>query len=630
MKLKIIFFCLLNFHLFAQISKIDSLRGVLNSGSQKERVENNLILSELFLHHLGNADSMLHYAIKAEKIAASVNYTQGIIKAKLNVSIAYYSKNQYDTSIAVLQNLLVFCSQKSNDSFNGDIYYNLGLNYRRLNNYKLAVDNYLKAISIYEKTDNLIGRALANCRLAGVFVYEKQPAEALKYANKAKQIVSRISEPYSKVTIYSSLTAIHIQLSIDNKSLIDSAINYAKKALELVNAYEFYSQSNQLYNAISNAYYLKEDMVNSIDYCKQSLRYRKFLLPNEILLSYLNLADCYNRIKQNTLALNYLDSGKIFVRSLNDPYYEMSIYERIYAYNKDAGNYKESLEGIEKFKAIQDSLFNAAKSEAINDLEQRYNKSENEKEINALNKEKLINYLNLKILIFGIIASTLIIIVIVFFYRQSVLKNKFRSLEVEQRLNRARMNPHFFFNALSSIQTLSMDKENSGKVSKLISQFSKIMRQALESTYDDLSTIETEIDFLKNYLNIQKSRFGDKFDYTITIDEDLEVNEIKIPGMLLQPFIENSIEHGFKNINYEGKIEISFLKDKEQLKISVSDNGIGFDQENNAKKYPSRATQIITDRLLLLNRKYRSTARFELIKNKESGITVLLYIPIIY
>jgi LytS/YehU family sensor histidine kinase len=138
------------------------------------------------------------------------------------------------------------------------------------------------------------------------------------------------------------------------------------------------------------------------------------------------------------------------------------------------------------------------------------------------------------------------------------------------------MNPHFIFNALSSIQSLSLEPENQSKVSGYISRFSKIMRQSLESTYNDLVSIEEEISFLENYLNIQKMRFPNKFDYQIEMADDLEIDEIKVPSMLLQPFIENSIEHGFKGIEYEGIILIKIFKENSQLKIIISDNGKGF------------------------------------------------------
>jgi sensor histidine kinase YesM len=137
-----------------------------------------------------------------------------------------------------------------------------------------------------------------------------------------------------------------------------------------------------------------------------------------------------------------------------------------------------------------------------------------------------------------------------FFIRQQSLKSKHKILETEQRLNRARMNPHFFFNALSSLQSFAL-QENDGKaLASNLSKFSHIMRETLESTYKEYVTIEQEKVFLLEYLGLQQIRFPSKFTYEINIDENIEPDEQIIPSMILQPFIENSIEHGFLGLSW--------------------------------------------------------------------------------
>jgi LytS/YehU family sensor histidine kinase len=306
-------------------------------------------------------------------------------------------------------------------------------------------------------------------------------------------------------------------------------------------------------------------------------------------------------------------------------------YNLLSSIYKVKGDYKNAIQAIELMYQYSDSIYSKEKNKVINELEQKYQKAENEIKISDLNKENEIALLNVKFLALGVLAAVLIILIIIFFYRQSVLKNKFKVLETEQRLNRARMNPHFFFNALSSIQTLSMDKDNSSRVSSLISKFSKIMRQSLESTYDELTTIEDEVLFLKNYLDIQKVRFENKFDFEINVDAKLEQDELKVLGMLLQPFLENSIEHGFKNIDYKGILSIVFKKELDGLKIEVNDNGIGFKIDKIQKEYPSRVTQIIADRLFILNKQHKSKAKYEIKANPAGkGISVIVSLPLIY
>ena len=593
---------------------------------EKDRAEIYLQIGKVLLEKYAQADSLLFYSQKGFEVAQKSRNELAAAKSKLYIAQAYQLKNLSDTSEFILEGL-----QTSNfKELLGDVYFTSGLNQYRLNRNKEALENYLKAVSEFDRLKNYDGLSLTYCRMAALFNNEKQVSEALNYASKSSSLVNKVSDPYMKLTTLSALSGVYIQIGVENKQYLDSSISCAKQALNLVLKYEFYPKANQLYNSVSNAYYLKRDSVMALDYCLQSLKFRKYLLPGEILISYMNLSDCYNRVQQHKMALVYLDSMAGEISSVNDPYYDMGLYERVYAYNKDAGNLNKALVGLERFKAIQDSLYNLEKNSAINELEQKYNKSENEKKISELNKENEIASLNVKILVVAILAAVLIIIVIIFFYRQSVLKNKFEMLETEQRLNRARMNPHFFFNALASIQTLSMDAENQPKVSSLISKFSKIMRQSLESTYDELTTIEEEVIFLSNYLDLQKLRYNNKFDYEIAIDDNLERDELKVLGMLLQPFIENSVEHGFKNIDYKGLLKINFSKEQNALKIELRDNGVGFNTDSQHKEYPSRATQIIKDRLKLLNKKHGNNAGYKLVKNPDGkGILVEVTLPLI-
>ena len=190
-------------------------------------------------------------------------------------------------------------------------------------------------------------------------------------------------------------------------------------------------------------------------------------------------------------------------------------------------------------------------------------------------------------------------------------------MQTEQRLNRARINPHFFFNALASIQNVSLE-EKSTKTTLFISRFAKIMRESLESTFEELVSIESEIEFITHYLELQRLRFPDKFDFQFHIDDALEINELKIPGMIIQPFIENAIEHGFKDINYKGKIDITFANNGNQINIIINDNGSGHNLEKKEKNHKSRAMQIIKDRLYLFNKQNASNASY-IIENPETG-----------
>lgn len=620
------------FLLFASVflygQDIASLQSKLKASSGKEKVDLYLKIGNSLSEQYGKPDSLHYYASLAYAEATLLKYDDGQKKAIFGIAIAYQKQDRSDTSIVILKKLLLSTDKDLN--FTGDIIFNIGLNYRLGEDYKSATEYYLKAIQIYSKANNSGGLALTYSKLAGIFTMQRQFDVALNYCWKAQGIVEK-AEPFTKIAVYSSFAGIYAQVGFKDSTMVDSLIYFAIKALKLCNENSYYTKGSQLCISVSQGYAMKKEHKKALEFCKQSMGYRNYLYPFEIVTNHINFSDCYFNLNEHKLSLDYLDSAKLVARVLKDPFIEMNIEERVYVYNKAAKNFDVALKGNERFNFLKDSLFNVEKSKAINELEQKYNKSENEKKISELNTKNEIASLRVKFLVVGIFASFLIILVIVFFYRQSILKNKFKALETEQRLNRARMNPHFFFNALASIQTLSMDAEHQSKVSSLISKFSKIMRQSLESTYDELATIEDEILFLSNYLDLQKTRFNNKFEYEISVDENLAQEELKIPSMLLQPFLENSMEHGFKNINYKGKLDIIFKKEENRISVELKDNGKGFDTSQKHKEYPSRATQIIADRLLILNKQHKSNSNYIIEPNSDGkGISVKVNLPIIF
>ncbi|MBC7874695.1 MAG: histidine kinase, partial [Ferruginibacter sp.] len=279
----------------------------------------------------------------------------------------------------------------------------------------------------------------------------------------------------------------------------------------------------------------------------------------------------------------------------------------------------------ENARAITDSIRNVEKTKQVTELERKYSQAKNEKTIEELAQQKRIYLLLALAGLFGLAA-------LAFFIRQQSLKNKQKILEAEQRLNRARINPHFFFNALASLQAFAL-QENDGKaLASNLSKFSHIMRETLESTYKEYITIEQEKDFLNEYLELQKMRFPQKFTYAITMDGNIDEDDMMLPSMILQPFVENSIEHGFSGISYPGNVTLQFSKEANDLLITITDNGKGLvTAVKEQNEHISRASQIIKDRIYLLNVKLKTRARFSIDNNEVGkGVVVKIHLPVLY
>jgi sensor histidine kinase YesM len=164
---------------------------------------------------------------------------------------------------------------------------------------------------------------------------------------------------------------------------------------------------------------------------------------------------------------------------------------------------------------------------------------------------------------------------------------------------RSQLNPHFLFNALAGIQNL-MNKNEIDNANRYLVKFARLTRNVLD--HKELITLTSEKTLLDDYLQMEQLRFG--FQYHISASSDLDVENIEIPAMLLQPFVENAVKHGIAEKGNDGKIEISFTKQGTDLVLSVKDNGTGFDV---TQDYTGLGLALTKNRISLLNSIYKET-----------------------
>ena len=209
-------------------------------------------------------------------------------------------------------------------------------------------------------------------------------------------------------------------------------------------------------------------------------------------------------------------------------------------------------------------------------------------------------------------------------------------LQLEQKALQLQMNPHFIFNALNTVQSLFMSNDQEA-ARQLLSKFAKLMRSILENSRVAQIPLQKEIDLLDNYLAIEQFSRPGKFDYTIDVDADLDTEEVNVPPMMIQPFVENAVIHGVNHLKSNGLIQLNFRKDKDYLLCTVRDNGIGRKasaklKEQNARKHTSVALDVTKERLEFLNQ--NSSNKSLIIKDLDdvdksvSGTEVLLRLPL--
>ena len=181
-----------------------------------------------------------------------------------------------------------------------------------------------------------------------------------------------------------------------------------------------------------------------------------------------------------------------------------------------------------------------------------------------------------------------------------------RIAELEQKALRSQMNPHFIFNSLNSIQQYVAERDITG-ANNFITDFSRLIRMTLDLSTNTFISMCDEIEYVTTYLKVEKTRLENQFDYSINIDKNLNLHEIHVPPLLLQPYVENSIRHGIKyKKETKGMIGICVQRKEADILVSIEDNGIGREAAQQYKskyhiQYQSKGMSINKDRIDILN-----------------------------
>lgn len=233
-------------------------------------------------------------------------------------------------------------------------------------------------------------------------------------------------------------------------------------------------------------------------------------------------------------------------------------------------------------------------------------------------------------------------LIVMFFFKRRIkqIQRKNQQQKNMQQLERkalqAQMNPHFIFNSLNSIQSFLLYEENE-KAERFLLKFAQLIRQTLNNSRVSYITIESEIDTLRKYLELEQMRFKEKFSFTISVQLQPDQMLLGIPPMLIQPFVENAVLHGFKSMQSGGEITISFASlSSNRLMCVIQDNGIGRNEAGKQQKesqHLSFGTKITAERLFAYQQKNSDEFKIEIIDLTEngqaSGTKVIMWIPVV-
>ncbi|HNS16854.1 MAG TPA: tetratricopeptide repeat protein [Bacteroidales bacterium] len=415
----------------------------------------------------------------------------------------------------------------------------------------------------------------------------------------------------------------------------DSALFYYQKA------FSWYKDHGMLYWACEMAmeigwvHFKKNEIARSEIYLKQAEGFF-----NEIMLKNSSYAhDSVKHIVTFGLELFYPMSPsqwKMLIWGDGSTMYYM-LY-RLYEAKKRSD---EALKYYIAHTDALDTLNRLEQSMAMIELQTRYETEQKEKQITSLERENEFKTYRLnqtRIMLFslaGLVILTVgLAVVILYMFR---LRERQNRLILQQKLLRSQMNPHFIFNSLVSIQNFIFNQKPA-IAGKYLSRFSKLVRSILDSSFREFVPLEEEIDTVENYLELQKVRYGDLFDYTINIDPGIDTESMMIPPMLAQPMIENAIEHGIKHKEGKGRIDIRCRRCNDLAIFEVEDDGVGRKRAQEIlmqqdKDHKSLATAITRERIAAMNRRAKQKITLEIVdladdEGNARGTLVRFGIPV--
>jgi tetratricopeptide (TPR) repeat protein len=384
----------------------------------------------------------------------------------------------------------------------------------------------------------------------------------------------------------------------------DEALRYYNMALVYFESAANRSEIASVYHLVGTVFAEQGKYKNALNYLNRSIEIRsQYGYIGGIYPSYKEIADVYKKTGNMGLAYRYLDMYSDYSDSARIVEVSAKIAELSELYRS---------EQRERLIAIQ-----------ADSIELQRKQKEN---------TELRNIFQTYIIIGFLVVLALGAFILYNRWKQRNIRQLQREAEMNQTLLRSQMNPHFVFNAMSVIQSYIYENDTKNSTKFLIN-FSKLMRLILENSSKEFIPLATEIDILNKYLETQKLRFGDRFEYEVSVNERLLEEEAVIPPMITQPFIENAIEHGQLHTINGGFIRVRFTKDEEMLHVMIEDNGIGRKGSRNNKKsaeHKSMAMKITQDRINNLSYKYKILGRMEMEdydKEQETGTLVNIYLP---
>ncbi|MFT5847371.1 MAG: tetratricopeptide (TPR) repeat protein [Psychroserpens sp.] len=605
--------------------------------SQSKPIQFELIDS-FFYKHSGDSTKM-KTLISTSK---AINYIEGENYGLNALGTIYRNISYYETSIETHKKANALLNNTINEEFKIIGLNNIGVAYRRMDLVKPALDFHTKALDIARSIKNpsrtiSLNIAISQNGIGNIYLILEQYGLALKQFEKSLGIEKTAGNRLGLAINYQN-----IGYSYEAQDDFENALLNYKLSLD----YNEQINSNLgrviCYNSIGQVYIKQKNFFDANIMIQKALGMA--LKINDqfyIASSYINLGWVQKEMEALTASEENLKKGLQLAKQYKLNFSIMQADKQLSELYNKTKDYKLALHHYKESVAVEKTINNNRNLRYVNDVIIQYENEAKNKEIQELASENQIVKSKLernqKIFWFSILGLVVIVVVLAALYRNRQLSQEKQILTLEQDMLRSQMNPHFIFNSLNSIKLYIINNEKENAVYYL-NKFSKLIRKILVASSEKENSLEDELDTMRLYMNIENIRFSDEIDFQIYVDDTINTAGIKIPSLVLQPFLENALWHGLSSKKVNKKIRLHVYRTQDDaVMISIKDNGIGRVESENINrdkliKRKSVGIAITKARLANFSKSYTNDYQIDIEdlydnNQKPLGTKVIVQIP---
>ena len=602
----------------AQNSKVDSLQQALRTARpDSNKVKLLLALSDAYAYpyRKSRIDSALIAGRSAKSLSDQIFYKYGQLSATEKQARAYMLKLRVDSATVLYRQLLPdaiqygdvaliadtefglgACLVKRGQTLEGRKYLytaienarkrnksdaetkallSIGVSYMIDEQYNEGFDTVMLAFERYKKADNYLNIAYAGSILSQNYLAIKQYEQALNWARISFDAAQKINDPISLAS-----GALNLGVVFTKKRQVDSAEYYLMRALQFTDKEVTADHFMNAYYSLSVISELKKDDQAQIRWLTKFIELEK---SDQVKFSPhsfdVKISRGFYYLKINRLKEARGDFEEaVKIAELWQNWNAMSeAYSGLSQIAERSGQTQEAFKYYKMHIAARDSLFNEESTRKLTQIEMNHEFSQKQALAKAVQDRELAlrdARSRQQSILFALVLLVLLGAAAFGFYTYRQRQER-RRTELELASLRAQINPHFIFNCLNSIYRYTKERDTD-TAAKYLQKFSSLLRLVLENSRTEKITLARDLEALQLYVDIEALRFKEKLQYSMETDPEIDTTFLLIPGMLIQPHVENAIWHGLMHRREGGHIRVRLTQPAESLlRVEIEDDGIG-------------------------------------------------------